>query len=118
MNLGAQELGGLFYRPPERGDRNPRPPLTELFNGEAIRKHVDDLGNPDASILDREFTARPLRPSLKVFHSMNMVARRPEKVEYGISLTAVPFSNPTSFYRLFEKMHPDVLRTAFQIAIA
>jgi hypothetical protein len=48
MWLITQELRGFFDSAPKGSDRNPWPSFLELFDGEPIGKHRDDLSNPDA----------------------------------------------------------------------
>jgi hypothetical protein len=54
----------------------------ECLKAEAIGKHVDNLGNTDASSFNGEFSACPVRTGLKIFHNMSIVAIRLEKVKY------------------------------------
>jgi hypothetical protein len=79
MGIGVEELGCFFDRSSERGDGNPGPSFMELFNGITIGKHVDDLGNADTGVNNREFTAGPLRTLIKVFHDMIIVTSRLKK---------------------------------------
>src|ERR687895_142823 len=82
--LIAQKLCCFFDSALERCGRQPRPAVVHLLKSVAIRKHIDDLGNSDASAFYGEFSACAVRTGFKVFvlHSMSIVARRLPKVKY------------------------------------
>ncbi len=82
--LIAQKLCCFFDSALERCGRQPRPAVVHLRKSVAIRKHIDDLGNPDSGAFNGEFAACAVRTGLKVFvlHSMSIVARRLPKAKY------------------------------------
>src|SRR5688572_1047188 len=82
--LIAQKLCCFFDSALERGRRQPRPALVHLLKSVTISKHIDDLGNSDASAFYGEFAACAVRTGLKVFvlHSMSIVASTSQKVKY------------------------------------
>ena len=67
MDGGTEQLGGFFDRSPQSADRQVREPLRmELFQREAMGKHVNHLGNPNTGAFNGEFAACAVRTGFKV----------------------------------------------------
>jgi len=81
MGLSAKELSCFLNSPTQCTYRDMGKVLgVELLKGEAMGKHVYNLGNSDTSAFNREFSACSLRTLVKIFHSMSIVAIRLQKV--------------------------------------
>jgi hypothetical protein len=82
MGFDAKELSRFLHSATKGTYRDVRKVLgMKLLKGEAMGKHVDNLGNPYTSPFNRKFSACPLWHCFKIFHSISILAIRPEKVK-------------------------------------
>src|SRR4051795_400521 len=87
MGVSAKKRCCLLYSTAKCFDRQMWKPLRmDLLYCEAICKHIDNLGNTDTSVFNRDFSTCPFRTLIKVFHSKRILTRRAVKVKFDSSL--------------------------------